>query len=337
MIKPSVFVGSSSEALPIAQAIQEELSHDAKVTIWSQDVFQLSRSAIENLSRAVHKFDFAIFVFAPDDQIILRGSRLNAVRDNVIYELGLFAGWLGYERTFIIQPRGASKFRIPTDLLGLTIADYDPTREDNLIASVGPACNKIRRSMKSLGYFSVEDRAMSHDSIPHGMNLSISNIEVAGYWLSRFTFNAHRNGGFVEGVQYNIEYLVPHGKSALSGKNIICSMVDNHKYLHETKSIIVKDHILGRWFNTNSQNFGIFQLQIYNNNRVMKGSHSGNANDNSVQSGEWLWVSINTESKDTKLIDKFRKSKLKKTEDMDKIFYTSMETYKSINLSDIIA
>ena len=41
------------------------------------------------LERAVLDFDFAVFVFSPDDQIISRETQVVA-RDNVIFELGLF-------------------------------------------------------------------------------------------------------------------------------------------------------------------------------------------------------------------------------------------------------
>jgi hypothetical protein len=96
--------------------------------------------------------DFAVFLLAPDDVTKMRDRSVSTVRDNVVFELGLFAGRLGPERCYMITPRGDEDLHLPTDLVGLTPASYDPDRQDgNMVAALGPACNRIRKSMKQLG------------------------------------------------------------------------------------------------------------------------------------------------------------------------------------------
>lgn len=147
-MKPRLFIGSSTENLVIANAVQELLEYDTEPVVWNQGIFGLSRFTLEGLLSEIERADFAIFVFTLDDIAKIRGEEFQIVRDNVIFELGLFTGRLGRERTFIVQPRGSDTLHLPTDLLGLTPAWYDPDRSDgDLLAALGPACNKVRRAI----------------------------------------------------------------------------------------------------------------------------------------------------------------------------------------------
>jgi predicted nucleotide-binding protein len=128
-VKPRVFVGSSVESLAVAYAIQENLENDAEVTVWPQGIFELSKTAVESLIRALNRSDFAIFVFAPNDTLKLRQKKHAAVRDNVIFEFGLFIGKLGRSRTFIVVPKDQKDLRIPTDLMALHLGNSTPNEK----------------------------------------------------------------------------------------------------------------------------------------------------------------------------------------------------------------
>jgi len=149
--KPKLFIGSSTEALDFAYAVQEGLERDADCTVWTQGVFGLSRGTLAELRRNLTLFDCAAFIFAPDDKIVFRGRKGSAVRDNVLFELGLFFGWLGESRVYVIAPYDIEDLRIPSDFLGVTLATYRANRNDgSLVAVLGSACNQIRRELKSL-------------------------------------------------------------------------------------------------------------------------------------------------------------------------------------------
>jgi 4-hydroxy-2-oxoheptanedioate aldolase len=133
--KAKSFIGSSTEGLGIARAIQTELEHDYDVEIWTQsEVFGLGRSTLESLEDAVCNYDFGVFVFTPDDAITMRGKDSSVARDNVIFEAGLFIGKLGRDRAFIVRPRGAD-MQIPSDLNGITVADYAIARVPDIGSS----------------------------------------------------------------------------------------------------------------------------------------------------------------------------------------------------------
>src|SRR5207247_7335392 len=105
-IRQRLFVGSSTESLDIAYAIQENLKHEFEVSVWSQGIFDLGTSAWEALVSRLEDFDAAVFVFSPQDELRMRGKDVLSARDNVIFELGLFTGRLGRKRAFIVMPRG---------------------------------------------------------------------------------------------------------------------------------------------------------------------------------------------------------------------------------------
>jgi O-acetyl-ADP-ribose deacetylase (regulator of RNase III) len=144
MMKPRIFVGSSKEQLALAYAIQKCLHHAADVTVWTQGVFGVSKSALESLLAVLDRMDYGVFVFAADDLVTMRGKKTHAARDNVVFELGLFMGRLGRGHGFVVAPEGHN-LHVPTDLLGTTPALFDPNRaKTEPEPALATACHAIR-------------------------------------------------------------------------------------------------------------------------------------------------------------------------------------------------
>jgi hypothetical protein len=125
-IKPSVFIGSSKEALKLAQRIKKLLGPEVQAEIWDGNIFALGEDTLNNLLRFSRLFDFAILVLNADDKTISRARSQYSPRDNVIFELGLFMGAIGRRRTFaVISPGKVNILKIPSDLLGNTSVFLD--------------------------------------------------------------------------------------------------------------------------------------------------------------------------------------------------------------------
>lgn len=181
-MKPRIFIGSSTEALDIAYAIQENLVHDSNPTVWTQGIFELSNNSLDDLVNALNNFDFGIFVFKPDDITVMRNNKLNSVRDNVIFELGLFIGKLGKKRVFFVLPDSTTNFHLPTDLLGVTPGRYNNQREDkNINAALGPFCNQVRNKLKNFVYESLIDLDNENEIIK---NIAIEKLDCWEFFLS---------------------------------------------------------------------------------------------------------------------------------------------------------
>ncbi len=178
-MKPSLFIGSSRESLNIANACQQNLFKDAEVTVWNQGIFEISKSNLQSLVQALVNFDFGIFIFTPDDIIMIGKEENKAVRDNVIFELGLFIGFLGRERCFILVPENTEGFRIPTDIIDMIPAEYEPNRRDNnLQAATGPGCTSIREIIKKLGPRSITEKQPSTPDKLTEENKIISTVQT---------------------------------------------------------------------------------------------------------------------------------------------------------------
>lgn len=149
--RPVLFVGSSTESLLIAQAVQSALAHDDfLVRVWKDRVFEGSHFPIEDLLSQVQASDFALLVLGADDVVSSRGASQEAPRDNVVFELGLFMGALGRERTLILCPAQVN-LKIPSDLLGLGVLRYRSGPISELASVVGPACQDLRQRINAMG------------------------------------------------------------------------------------------------------------------------------------------------------------------------------------------
>ncbi|MGC6586628.1 TIR domain-containing protein [Paenibacillus sp. Dod16] len=162
MRKPRVFIGSAREAIHYVNEIHSQLHYVAEVTPWSAGAFKPNNYPMEDLEAQVDSNDFAVFVFSPDDLVIMRGKTYLQPRDNTIFEMGLFWGKLRRRRVFYIIPNTVTRevgeftvedFHIPSDLAGLTVLTYEIRDDGNYTAAVNVSCHAIKTAIAKEGLF----------------------------------------------------------------------------------------------------------------------------------------------------------------------------------------
>lgn len=124
-----IFIGSSSEGLTLAKEIKPHLTSIGIVDVWDKDVFTLGTGTLEALFLKLRRSDFAILVCTPDDKIVSRGRSTGSMRDNVLFELGLFMGGLGRSRAYGVLYR-PDVLKLPSDLFGITLVPVKPVKSD---------------------------------------------------------------------------------------------------------------------------------------------------------------------------------------------------------------
>ncbi len=153
-----IFIGSSKEGLDYAEAVQVALADVGEPTVWNTNVFKYSRGTLENLLAILDAYTYAVFVCTPDDMTEIRGEQVLVVRDNVIFELGLFLARLGRDHVAYLVPADAHNLHLPSDLAGVTKPAYDPTNADR-VSAVKVALYDFRQGIKS-------GKSRSEDSKP---------------------------------------------------------------------------------------------------------------------------------------------------------------------------
>lgn len=182
--KPKIFIASSVEGHDVAYDMQELLEFDAECTVWDQDVFKPSSNALSDLISISKKSDFGIFVFSFEDYTEIRGEGKYTVRDNVLFEFGLFAGTIGVENCFIVMPREIKNHHISTDLLGITTLKYNNTRDDhNLKSALGPAANQIKKQIKKF---------IPKKQISELLSQQIENVALNSFYANRDDYSKYR-------------------------------------------------------------------------------------------------------------------------------------------------
>lgn len=155
-MKPKLFIGSSSQRLPIAHALKQGLAECADVTVWDEaPEFRLGQSILDALVDVGRAYDFALLVFGQDDLTMMGGVERPTVRDNVIFELGLFMGHMGTGRAFWLSPRGDKAPHLTSDLGGIVHLAFDEpdlTDVESISGSLDATRVKVCQQISALGY-----------------------------------------------------------------------------------------------------------------------------------------------------------------------------------------
>lgn len=124
-----IFMGSSSEAKDYMEEIGAKIEElEAKPLLWNatgKGIFIPGTNTIDSLIAISKRVQAAVFIFNADDKIWNDKSALESsdtVRDNVLFEYGLFMGALSKENVCFVCK---GKPKLASDLKGITYIDGD--------------------------------------------------------------------------------------------------------------------------------------------------------------------------------------------------------------------
>jgi predicted nucleotide-binding protein len=130
--KPRVFIASTMKAAEdgaIAPAVKRLLGDAVVAEVWNENMIRAAADraprtrgeVMANLYKAARYYDFVIVLLGRSSAAeTARADGLQPVRDNLLFEMGLFMGGLGAKRTLVALEPGLTKaeLALPSDLFG---------------------------------------------------------------------------------------------------------------------------------------------------------------------------------------------------------------------------
>jgi hypothetical protein len=165
----------------------------------------------------------------------MRGKLQPTVRDNVIFELGMFMGALGQDHAFFIVPDGCGDIHLPTDIGGITYGTYEMGRSDgSWQQATGVFCARIRDVIKKHSHIDTRNQERLNDlSIAYACCEWIPDFNENDKYLSRWKRKGEVFCDMVEYCKSN-----PVNKRFLSIRKMQCFSDPNLNYLCEKIAFI---------------------------------------------------------------------------------------------------
>lgn len=185
----TVFIGSSREGVEYAKKLKilldEKLcKYNLQCVVWDEPgTFTLGDTTIsnlENLGKELRKNSgYAILLLTPDDKIEHRGKEYFVPRDNVVFELGLFTGILGRQRTFCMSPENVG-IKMFSDWRGVTNAVYTYEKEikdDEWIPLLESATKSLEKTIEQIERPIVRDDTLNFSKVYKNTTEQDSRLE----------------------------------------------------------------------------------------------------------------------------------------------------------------
>ena len=135
MKKTKLFIASSGSAKDLALYLNDRLDFRGEnlldIQLWWDNALILGKSTLDGLINHCQETDFAAVLLTEDDPTKKKGVENVRLRDNCVFELGLFTGALGPNPQRVFQISSAKAAALPSDVDGITNLKIVVEREED--------------------------------------------------------------------------------------------------------------------------------------------------------------------------------------------------------------
>jgi len=219
-----IFIGFSQiNGLPIANQVKREIENACswiKCEFWSdENVFSLNRDTLNSLIISSKKYEYGIFIATKDDIANKSGSDVYISSDNVIFEIGLFLGSMGIERSFIMIENGC---KLPSDFNGITVPIFERDDESSISGSINKIINQLNNNRKA-----------------YGLRPIPSAVLALGYFDNFLEPFARFREKTTTSQNDQVKVVLPANINAIVDKNKFYELIEQYEKIYESDNISV--------------------------------------------------------------------------------------------------
>lgn len=145
--KHRVFIGSSTEGLPVARQVKELFGDDFECYLWTDEMFKSNQGVLQTILEESGAFDFGLMVMTKDDFVVSRNEIFASPRDNILLEFGIFIGRAGDKRAFALM-EDDPHMKMPSDLNGVEIHRFSRSEECESHLRIGRVVRCVEEEMR---------------------------------------------------------------------------------------------------------------------------------------------------------------------------------------------
>jgi hypothetical protein len=109
----------------------------------------LNRNVFDYLIKASRLYEYGILIATKEDLLWAKGKKHPVVRDNVLFETGLFLGSLGMTRAFMVVEK---ETKMPTDYNGVITATFELNTPESLDEAIEKVIKVLRRTKDTFAF-----------------------------------------------------------------------------------------------------------------------------------------------------------------------------------------
>jgi hypothetical protein len=234
-MKKSVFIGSSSESVTkkivttINALIREDDAFEAHPWFYTATP---GNTIIESLEENLEKHQYAVFVATPDDTLSKGNAAYTVMRDNVLFELGMFVGKHGRNKAILLLPKDMSS-SLPSDLGGVIYISYDYSQHASLVED----SNRLKSfwSTHTDTILSAFRKACRNNNAKHEKMAALNKLNAVTYTLSSIML----------GLAPNVIYLIFDEKKFRESKKNLSESITTilEEFIVDAKILGVEDEL----------------------------------------------------------------------------------------------